>query len=815
MTIRGRNLAGIREPLDRVLTWAGVFVLVFALGPVAVQAHELVWPVTLFDEIAFLSAWFVVVAGGLVLVALGTVGRPSPLTRSVVATLVVLAVGGATMASRALGDGLLVLVPIALHATAPLFVVGIGLAAAAVRWRTGIEGLARPRPVALLLAAAASALVVFFWPSAGGPVAARWIDAAAVAVASTTFEHRRAAITQLVLASLPIGLVAFAAWRALRTKGTTSSATGWVLALTPSVLATLGFKGAAAFGDDAYVLLGLRSAALFLALSATLAFAVSSALMHLADPIGADVHHPTHLVRDEVLFRALLTSADGPPDFVAATAGYRSTVRRLVADRFAALFAEIAREHSHLAPYVVVRDDLLRQLAGDGDAPPRASRLAKWLAARNRLELVGSVALIAVALVGAGTLHLGTPRATPWPLDSGNAWGTALYRDLLPRLAIAATHSSPSDHRLLDEVTSDAIDAADDVPELADAIRRLGRAARDVGGRHRLLVRAGEDINVAARAAGVPFYVDVNVIGRRGEDGNEWMFYLKTYRIRRTRIARLGDASYAALWLERLDRTNVVERQLGWTKRDQPRGMVILDVVRDYWRDDLAPVLAGNEHRFYGRYGALLRADLERAIARHPRAPKEASLSKLLECIEAGELGDDEGWRTEPVLAEYVDGAPAARAEEDDACTSARQAVEPIVIELLAEKVEVHELQHVVDGGSPKVPESLRAKMRGYSEASLGFATAELSAYLAEIARSNLPRLALVHFLALGAQSERSPESFAARVAEETIVEGGSTPNALILGPEDELRAAAEKAHARLFGRSLGVLDLSAAPQRP
>jgi hypothetical protein len=823
------TLGGIRPAAKRALAWAGAFLLFVALGPVQMEALGLVWPVDLIDDPAFLAHAIALLFASVGLILLGR-SRRSRLSTGLLGLALLAVASVALLTSRPLASGLVVLVPLAMQSTAPFMVLAVGLIAAATRWRAGIEGLMRSARIAAALVGLATlaAVAAFSWPSPGGPVAVLWWDGLAAAVSlDVSLDHRRAALTQLVTSSLPLALVAFGAWRSLRRTGTTSSATGWILALPPAILLTLGLKGAATFGDDGYVLLGARTAAVFVAATMTIAFSVSGILEQLFDPLGADCHHPTRLLRDELLYGALLEAGDSAPDFAKALPEYRPIVRRIVRERFAALFSEVAHHHSHLAPYWLVRDDVLRLLWGDvsrppsEDEPPRApppsSPIARWIAKGRRVETMAAIGIVTLAIGATVTARLTTPHAAPWRIVDDTGWALALYRDHLPRIAIAAGQSAPDDHALLDEVTARAVTAADGHPDLAAAIERMGGAARDVRDNARTLRRSGEAINVAAREAGLPFYVDVNVLGNRRRD--QWIFYLKTYRIRRTRIARAGDASYAALWVDRLDHTNVVERQLGWTKRDQPRGMVILDVVRDYWRDDLAPALAGGTLSHYARiyedYAYLLYADLMRALDADPRVDGD-SFAALVACIEDGTLTYEGGWRSEPVeiLAQRIEPAPMAKREGGAECEDVRRRIEPVIVEVLARKVEVHEVQHVIDGRSLEAPAALRATMAGYSEDAIAFATAELSAYLAEVAHSNLPRLALVHFLAISAQRDRTPEAFAGHVARVALEREGPL-DTLLSGSEDEVRAAADRAYAELFGRARITFDLSDLPVGP
>lgn len=827
------TLAGIRPPLERALGWAAGLLLLALLLPVRVESGITVWPTELLFEplpILCFFAWFV---SAIALFALGRWSRSSRLTKSIVACflLLVIAVSIASWPDRA--NALLALGPRSVRdAVVPLF-IGIGFIGAATRWRIGLEGLARNQTVAITLTAIAGAamLIAYVMPGRDGPIVAEWFDAVITTFAwSTYFDERRAAITTLVITTLPAGLVIFGAWRALRPTGTDASASAWILALTPSVVFTLGLKGAAMLGADAYVLIGVADAAMLLGTTLVMAFAVDSGLRQLHDPLGADCHHPTRLLRDELLFDAMLASPNKPPDFETALAGYRPIVRRLVADRFMTLLAEVAQEHSHLAPYGVVHDDMLRLLAGDVSVPatepppteaPRASWFARWAGRGRRAELCAFAAAVAFGWSLVGARAIIEARPDPWRVTGEALWATKLYRDLIPRIAIAAGRDSHRRPDLVDAATEDAAEAAAPLPELARSIRALGRAARDVDDHRHSLVRTTERLNEVAQEAGIPFYVDANVVGFKSGDTYDWTFYLKTYRIRRTRRAHVGQESYDALWLERLDRTNIVEAKLGWTKRDQPRGMVILDVVRDYWRDDLAPALSGASRisplaAIYDDHADRIEMDLADALDRvgfTDAVAPSVRLERFLSCVGRGEVRYADEWR-EPVdvYSQQKHIAATAEREVGPYCHRARESIEPMILEVLAMKIEVHEVQHVADGRELSPPKALRRAMSGYTEESIDFATAELSAYLAEIAHSNLPRLSLVHFMAVAAQRGRSPEGFAGEVAEATLTKGGTTIDELLTGPTEELRSAAKTAYADLFGHDLPAVTITEAP---
>ncbi|MHB8877239.1 MAG: hypothetical protein ACYC8T_26370, partial [Myxococcaceae bacterium] len=377
---------------------------------------------------------------------------------------------------------------------------------------------------------------------------------------------------------------------------------------------------------------------------------------------------------------------------------------------------------------------------------------------RRLLFLLGAGCLLSTALTGLA-LAPGTPKARQWELQPEQPWALELYERQLIDLVFAVSRSTgPRDPGELDRAVAQAVSKASPVPALALAIDELGVLVRDVPSNRRAIERQGDRLNEAARAAGLPFYADVNVMGFPDGRRVRWVFYVKTYRISRVRTARVGEASYGVLWLERLDDTNVVERLLGWKKRALPYASVILDKLSGLWRDELLPALAfaGSPDNPYANVADELREDFEAELGERGRA----LLAEAVDCVQ--EKGLELG------------------------CEAELEAIEPEVVQLLARVVESHELQHVIDEGRAEAPPSLKERMTRYGDDSVEAATDELSAYLAEMGRSAQPRLALGHLKAVSRQPGSS-ESFAGVVLLEALLQPGEEVHQLSKLPREAL----------------------------
>jgi hypothetical protein len=688
------------------------------------------------------------ILAGAGLLTLSHLKRPR-LDRSIAALLLLSFATFAILTDAHAKGDLLILFPRPFAAKGLLFAVTISLAAAAVAWRASL--LDRPRLPSLILALLSLATSL---PLIG---------------------------TSLI-SLLPPAASLYAIHAARRSSGQEPAAIGWIIALPAAVILTVGFKGALAYGNGALLLLGLRGAALFVAFALIAGFSIVAVLAQLLDPLGTEATRPTFLLRDELLHRLLTRSG--------RLHRYRPIVRSLVRRRFEALAADTRSEWAPPLTHAELRERIRGHLIDDRDPhAPKPPRVAGWihLLARGRnLELALLASCLSLLLLTSIVHLLLLPRGEEWPIGPEQPWMVELYQRRLPNIGIACGGSDYAGRdRRLRRTIEQAAELASPQPELAGAIRALSPLVLDLMDNQRSVLRAVDRINEAARENGVPFYVDVDLVPVRR--GGAYLHYLhvKTYRIERVRHAKEGLGTYTALWLSRSDRTNVLDARLGWTRQNEHHGMIVLDVVREYWLTDVAPALAGLEdtrvQEIYGRHAERLTEEIARAGA------------ELLEL-------DPAAWRSvvEARLDCFLEDAPN--------CAELAEVVDEAALEVLARKVETHELQHVIDGKDLVHPGPLRTVMTSYSEDAITFAAAELSAYLAEVARSGQPRIALVHFLALAEVQPYSPEGFAGRVALEHLVRDGETSLELLDLPEAELAARAKHAHEQLFGKSLETL---------
>ncbi len=754
------ELAGIRDPFDRVLGWAGVLAIVALFLPIEHEASGAVWYWHLLSIGESVQPAILQALGGIALLSLSHLGRPR-LDKAVAALAVVAVVTLAILSDPHASGDLLILFPKSFAARGLLFPISTALAAAAIGWRTGPFAGRHPRGPSILLA---------------------------MLSASTALALLSDSPTTSVLV---IGVAGYAVQASLQKPTQQAAAIGWAIGIPAGVIVTVGFKGAIAYENGALLLLGLRGAALFVSFSLAVGFSIVASLAQLSDPLGTEVPRPTRLLRDDLLYGVLEEAlASGMLRMRRRTASYRRMLRRLVRRRFRTLLEDVRHEH----PPPVSRTELLlrmkRQLIDDRDPvaalPPRVSRTIHFLGRGRNLELSALAGLVALlALVGlVRVLSLPTPEK--WPLHAAEPWMIELYQRRLPRIGIASggVEYAGRDRRLRRAV-SDAAGVASPAPDLARRIEALAPLVIDVSNQRRALTRAIGDLNDVARDNGIPFYVDVDIVPVRRGGANLPYLYVKSYRIERVRHAQERFSGYTALWLSRVDRTSILDARLGWTRQNEHHGMIVIDVVRDYWLNDVGPALAGLQdsrvQEIYGLHRELLTGDLTRATA------------ALLGLTPTR-------WR--PVLEARLD----CFVQDAPQCGQLAEVVDAAAVEILARKVEAHELQHVIDGKDLTHPAELEREMAQYSEEAITFAAAELSAYLAEVARSGQPRIALVHFLALAEVQPFSPEGFAGRVALEHLVAPGESSRDLLDLPERELSERARAAHERLFKKSLPPL---------
>ncbi len=737
------RLAGLQRGLDQALFWAAILTWLALCFPVERDADQALW---LWQKGSGALFALQLLAGG-VFLGMSRLTQWSRLSRSLVALgalfiwTIALALEPRTWGAQ------LSLFPPSLQGQWPLFELTLALAAAVLLYRSVPSRPERPAQ-ALALLCAVLCVTLYLWPHASGQLLTALLRDL-LALFSVDPSQLSAILTRLTLCALPAwaSLCALGAARASSGRLPVSAA-GWLITIPVVGLVALGLKGAAIFGHDALAWIGVRSALHLLSALLVGAFCIRSVLVQLFE-----AGQPPGLLRDDILRRA----PEGGPELDRALRPYRASVHRLVQSR-------LQERPNVLGPPV----------------PPWVHGLAKGRRIEQGLALV--------ALLTASVLLVGPARqsARSWPLRAPKPWTVALYETRLPHLGIAAGQVGDYGPEVLQEAIEGAAQQAPDL-RLKREIQALGALLHAPGKNRRAMLKRSESINEIARELGLPYYLDLNIMGYRSRSAAaRWLFFAKTYRIDRVRTGTRGNHSANALWVERADSTNVVEQRLGWTKHDQPQGMIVLNVIRAYWQEDLAPILAGHPNASalgeqYVKHAQLIERELIAAVrARlppHERAQLSARWKAALD-------------KTHPEHA------------------SAFTWLSPKVISTLARKVEVHELQHVFDGSELPAPEPLLLRMQGHERSSVQFAAGELSAYLAEIVYSELPRLALLHFIAIS--NSGGPEFFAAEVALEALASGekGGADRLFEL-PAGVLRARARGAYERLFRRSLSPIEVS------
>jgi hypothetical protein len=334
-------------------------------------------------------------------------------------------------------------------------------------------------------------------------------------------------------------------------------------------------------------------------------------------------------------------------------------------------------------------------------------------------------------------------------------------------LALAgASRPEPGAQRALEKALEDALHSVGPPATAAPlpfhaAARALGETALRYPPPPESLQRATARLNEAARASAVPFFAEVDVLGTRDRP---W-FAFRTYRIERV-TALPGDATAQALWLERLDGSNVVVSRLGWKASDVSYAVIALDMVRWHWRTSWVRRLRANAPS-----AAMVQATLHQVLLAQA-SPEE--VAAYWSCV----------FNVQPAVVD-VSGP---------SCEDRAHAFEPKVVAALADAVAIHELQHVIDAarGAEPLTVGTLARFSRSSDAALRLIQQERSAYLAAIAGSAWPHLALAQLFEAAAVRGYAPESVAARFVERALVELAGTAEALRASTAVELRGWAE-----------------------
>ena len=275
-------------------------------------------------------------------------------------------------------------------------------------------------------------------------------------------------------------------------------------------------------------------------------------------------------------------------------------------------------------------------------------------------------------------------------------------------------------------------------------------------------------------AAGAGYFVDGDVLEDSANGKRLALVY--AFSVERVRIFQAGDAKVRALHLRRIDRLNWTHALLGFSRPHLRAAAVLLDQLDEQVLTLVAPGLAqGASVRLY---------EPEAAVPAEQRAAVEARAGELvreeygalqgISAVASTKLGDALGKRR--AMLERIEARAAARGyglvvpaklklPEQFEKSLARIAAEAELRDLhaigesiasdasakafealrdaLASSVERHEVQHRLDSRSPlPMPEALAARVGplvqdGRERPPAARARAELSAYLAELARDD------------------------------------------------------------------------------
>ncbi len=383
-------------------------------------------------------------------------------------------------------------------------------------------------------------------------------------------------------------------------------------------------------------------------------------------------------------------------------------------------------------------------------------------------------------------------------------------------------------------------DAAEALSALLDAARRAAdqgtgaAAATDGGGADDSFVSAVAGLDDALAAAGIGYFADGDVIS--DVESGRRLVVCYTYRVARVERFAAGDKTVVSLHLRRLDKLNWSHALLGFTRPTLRFAAVLLDKLDEQVIGLIAPGLApgaavqlfdpeataAERAAVEARAGELVRAEYGAAPGLDEDAARR--LGKLLgrrRALFAGweklaaargmalvappTLRLPEGFagslsdlvpREDLLDLMEIDTALDDRTREDAFAT---------LVGALAASVERHEVQHRLDAlgpNPPPMPAALEAlvgplEVGGRERRPAATARAELSAYLAELARDPLaPRVGLTQIarFLFDRRLHGSPECYAALVILEGLSEGlgGGTPPPILHDRKVDRRAAAD-----------------------
>lgn len=371
------------------------------------------------------------------------------------------------------------------------------------------------------------------------------------------------------------------------------------------------------------------------------------------------------------------------------------------------------------------------------------------------------------------------------PDEATLQWALELYEHQLPAISWASARVATGEPRSLITTAFEPVRTSFGPPKMMRVLKAMERHLSRPGLDPRTVRSMFEALDAEARRLGLPFHADVE-LEHPWPDSARWVVWLKTYRISAKRRAETASDEYTVWWLDRLDHLGVREERMGWRKAGEKSAVVLLDVVRRHWREDLAPRLGKKSG---GRRRPHLYAELKAALVEDLGRPTGAPVEALANC----EARFGSRLRVEP----ETEIPPEALA-----CAELARGFEPIIVDLLARRVEQHEIQHAIDDRALDPPSRVMQQIGVEAEISPEQVTAELSAILAEIARGPEPRLALAHALSLGSELGRA-HAVTADVLLDVLNPAREDALTLLQRPQTELAMRARHAHLELFEREL------------
>jgi hypothetical protein len=348
-----------------------------------------------------------------------------------------------------------------------------------------------------------------------------------------------------------------------------------------------------------------------------------------------------------------------------------------------------------------ISDSIDGEVDAFGKAVPSAT-LAPTGGLPARVALVASIgATLAFAGV-AFALSRPPEKGTDWTLreaspKSDEVFGTALPSWMRARrdwdLATRAEQSAEARVLLKERGKSLTVGAAELDPALGDAMKRLVEESDDLDLAGRRWGNLVTDVNEASRRAGLPYYLDADIVTELDKDSFRHSFAVFPYRIEEVRQYDVGGRPYATLRVRRVGRVRQGHGRLGFSRDSQPFALVILEET-----EEQGEIFSAISKLGYCTDGLVANSELYSGLDR------------------CGQL-----------LKEYAAGDERAVASGVLVAT------------------ERHELQHQIDGPHVPLSPAVLAIMDGYAHSSQDRVNREVSAFLAELtAEGAAPKVTLV-----------------------------------------------------------------------